>query len=73
MRVEELSTLCMESDNIKVELYSILRKPKNTYAELENDFAGNDNDFIVRILRVCLGLKTTRKLVVRNILLQGIV
>ena len=63
----------MESDNIKVDLYSVLRKPKNTYAELENDFAGNDDDFIVSILRFCLGLKTTRKLVVRNNLLQGIV
>ena len=29
--------------------------------------------FIVSLLRVCLGLKTTRKSVMRNILLQGIV
>ena len=61
----------MESDNIKVELYSVLRKPKTTYAELENDFAENDNDSIVNKLRVCLDLKTTRKLVMRNTLLQG--
>ena len=45
IRVEELSTLCMELDNIKVKLYSALGKPKGSQTELENEIAGNDNDF----------------------------
>ena len=43
-RVEELSTLCMELDNIKVELYSAPGKPKSSQAELENEIAGNGNE-----------------------------
>ena len=35
----------MELDNIKVELYSALGKPKSSQTELENEIAGNDNDF----------------------------
>ena len=37
--------LCMELDNIKVEFYSALGKPKGSQTELENEIAGNDNDF----------------------------
>ena len=35
----------MELDNIKVEFYSALGKPKGSQTELENEIAGNDNDF----------------------------
>ena len=68
MRVEELSTLCVEN---KSQIILHYEKTQKHLSRCRNEFAGNDNDFIVRILRVCLGLKTTRKLVVRNTLMQG--
>ena len=40
-----MSTLCMELDNIKVELYSALGKPKSSEAELEMKLPEIDNDF----------------------------
>ena len=35
----------MELDNIKVEIYPSMGNPKGSQTELENEIAGNDNDF----------------------------
>ena len=63
----------MELDNIKVEFYSALGKPKGSQTELENEIAGNGNDFIVGFPEFVLVWRPPKELILRNILLQEIV
>ena len=63
----------MELDNIKVELYSALGKPKSSQAELENEIAGNDNDFYYEFIVSLSWFKGNRKIDLAKYLLQEIV